>query len=159
MRRSAELFGLAGLLLLLVQTWSALWGPHHLPARVPTHFDAAGTPNAWGSPSGMLLMPAVAIGVYLLMSVVARFPGSFNYPCRVTPQNRAQLEAVTLDMLAWGKAEIGWLFAVLQWAFVHAAENGDGSVFPKILPVFMVGIFGTVIWSLVRIVRAGRVAN
>lgn len=156
MRKSAELFGLAGLLLLVVQTWSALWGLHRLPEQVPTHFDAAGTPNAWGSPNGMILLPVVAIGVYLLITIVTRFPASFNYPIRVTPINRARLEQVTLNMLAWIKAELAWLFAVLQWAFVRAAGTGDGSIFPKVVPAFIVVIFGTIGLGLVSIVRAAR---
>ena len=156
MRRSAELFGLAGLLALILQTWAALWGPDHLPDRVPTHFDAAGTPNAWGSPAGILLLPVVAIFVYVLITVVARFPQSFNYPVRATPLNIERLRSVTLDMLAWIKAEIGWLFAVLQWAFVRAAETGDGSLFPRIMPVFLVVIFGTLGLYVTAIIRAGK---
>ncbi|MDR3741147.1 MAG: DUF1648 domain-containing protein [Terracidiphilus sp.] len=156
MRRLAESFGLAGLVVLVWQTWAALWGPHRLPDRVPTHFDVAGNPNAWGSPSGLLLLPVIALCVYLLISVVARFPQSFNYPVRVTPANVERLRNATLDMLSWVKAEIGWLFAVLQWAFVRSALTGNGALFPKILPVFLVVIFGTVGIHLLAIVRAGR---
>lgn len=156
MRKSAELFGLVGIFALLFETWSALWGPHRLPQRVPTHFDAAGTPNAWGSPTGMLLLPVVALGLYVLLTVVARFPASFNYPVRVTAANRAQLQQATLAMLAWIKVELVWLFAALQWAFARAAETGDGRVFPKILPAFLVVIFSTVGLGMAALLRAGR---
>lgn len=156
MRRSAEIFGLAGLFVLIWQTWAALWGPNHLPGRVPTHFDAAGTPNAWGPPNGMLLLPIVAVFVFVLITVVARFPHSFNYPVRATPQNIERLRSVTLDMLAWVKAEIAWLFAVLQWVFVRAAEAGDGSLFPKVLPAFLVVIFGTLGIYVSALIRASR---
>lgn len=156
MRKSAEVFGLVGLVVLIWQTWAALWGPNRLPDRVPTHFDAAGTPNAWGSPTGMLLLPVIALCVYLLVTVVAQFPQSFNYPVRVTPANIEQLRSTTLNMLAWVKAEIGWLFAVLQWAFVRSALTGNGIIFPKILPVFLVVIFGTMGWHLLTIIRAGQ---
>lgn len=156
MRKTAEILGLIGLAALVLLTGSALWGPHRLPERVPTHFDAAGTPNAWGSPVGMVLLPVVAIGLYVLMTVAARFPAAFNYPVRVTARSRARLEKTTLNMLAWIKAELVWLFAALQWAFVRAAQTGDGSLFPKIVPVFLVVIFGTVGASLVLTVRASR---
>lgn len=156
MRKSLEILGLIGLGLLVWLTWSALWGPQRLPARVPTHFDAAGNPNAWGSPTGMLLLPAIAIGVYLLMTVVAQFPEAFHYSVRTTAANLPRLQAVTLDMLAWIKAEIVCLFAVLQWAFVRSAQTGDGRLFPKILPVFLVLIFGTVAAHMIALMRAAR---
>jgi hypothetical protein len=156
MRKSAEILGLFGLGLLMWQTWSALWGPDRLPERVPTHFDAAGNANAWGSPWGMILLPVIAFGVYLLMSVVARFPQSFNYPVRKTPENLPRLQDVTLNMLAWVKAQIACLFAVLQWTFVQSARSGDGRLFPKIVPVFLVLIFGTVGAHMIALVRAGR---
>jgi len=156
MRKSAEIFGLLGLVVLIWQTWAALWGSNHLPDRVPTYFDAAGTPNAWGAPNGMLLLPVVAIFVYVLITVVARFPQSFNYPVRATPLNIDRLRSVKLDMLTWVKAEIAWLFAVLQWAFVRSAVMGDGSLFPKILPVFLVVIFGTLGAYVSALIRASR---
>lgn len=156
MRKSLEALGIFVLLLLVWITWAALYGPNHLADRVPTHFDAAGNPNAWGSPTGMILLPILAAGLYLLLSVVARFPGAFNYPVRVTPENLQRLQSVTLDMIAWLKTELVCLFAVLQWAFVQAARTGNGSMFPKIVPLFIVAIFATVGWHFIAMFRAAR---
>ena len=156
MRKILELLGLTALALLGWMTWSALYGPHPLPGRVPTHFDASGQPNGWGSPAGMVLLPLIAGMLYLLMSVVMRFPSAFHFPVRSTALNRARLEAVTLDMIAWLKTELACLFAVLQWAFIQAAESGEGRLFPRILPVFIVVIFGTLGWHLIATVRAAR---
>jgi hypothetical protein len=155
-RKTLELIGLIALAALYGLTWSALYGPNRLPDRVPTHFDAAGNPNGWGSPSGLILMPAIATALYLLMTVVARFPESFHYPVRITPQNLARLQAVTLNMVLWLKVELACLFAVLQWAFIQSARTGNGHLFPMILPFFIVAVFGTIGWSLVALMRAAR---
>jgi uncharacterized membrane protein len=114
MRKTLEFIGLLALVALFWLTWSALYSPNRLPDRVPTHFNAAGTPNAWGSPYGMILMPVVATALYLLVSIVSRFPESFHYPVRTTPQNIARLQTVTLNMVLWLKVEIVCLFALLQ---------------------------------------------
>ncbi len=156
MRKLAEVVALAGLVVLVGLTWSALYGPHRLPDRVPTHFDAAGTPNAWGSPAGMILLPAIAIGVYLLMSLVARYPHAFNYPVRATPTNLPRLQAIALRMIAWIKAEVACLFAVLQGVFIQSARSGSGALFAKVLPVFLVVIFGTVALHFIALFRAAR---
>jgi len=159
MRKTLEIFGLAALAVLVWMTWDALQGVNRLPDRVPTHFDASGTPNAWGSPAGMLLLPVLAAALYLVMSIVVRFPDAFHYPVRVTAQNIARLQTVTLNMVAWLKMELTCLFAVLQWTFIQAARSGNGHLFPMILPVFIVVIFGTIGWHLLGIVRAAGTSN
>ena len=156
MRKILEILGLTALAVLGWMTLSALYGPHRLPDRVPTHFDASGHPDGWGSPAGMILLPLIAGTLYLLMSVVMRFPAAFHFPVRSTALNRARLEAVTLDMIAWLKTELACLFAVLQWAFIQAAGSGEGRLFPRILPVFIVVIFATLGWHLIATVRAAR---
>ncbi len=156
MRKTLEILALFVLVLLCSITWAAVYGPNHLPDRVPTHFDAAGNANAWGSPSGMILLPAIAVGLYLLMSLVSRFPGAFNYPVRVTPQNIARLQSVTLDMIAWLKTELLCLFTVLQGAFIHAARTGEGHLFPVIPPFFIAAIFATAGWHFYAMFRAAR---
>lgn len=154
MRKTLELAGLIALGLLAWITYASLYGPNRLPDRVPTHFDAAGNANAWGSPSGMVIMPVIAGGLYLFMTVVARFPSAFNYPVRVTPANLPRLQAIALNMIAWIKLELVCLFAVLQWVFVQSARSGEGHLFPRVLPVFLVVIFGTVALHIVALFRA-----
>lgn len=156
MRKTLDILALIALALLCWMTWAALYGPHRLPDRVPTHFDAAGRANAWGAPSGIILMPAMAIGLYVLMSIVSRFPDAFHYPVRVTPFNIERLQSITLDMIAWLKLELVCLFTVLQWAFIQAAHTGSGRLFPLILPVSIVAIFGVIGWHFIAIFRAGR---
>ncbi|MGA2727187.1 MAG: DUF1648 domain-containing protein [Terracidiphilus sp.] len=156
MRKTLEFIGLLALVTLFWFTWSALYSPNRLPDRVPTHFDAAGNPNAWGSPYGMILLPVVATVLYLLVSVVSRFPESFHYPVRTTPQNIARLQTVTLNMVLWLKVEIVCLFALLQWVWIQAARSGDGHLFPMILPFFIAAVFGTIGWSVVAMFRAAR---
>jgi uncharacterized membrane protein len=152
-RKLLEVLSLAALAALIWMTYAALDGADRLPDRVPTHFDAAGHPNSWGSPSGIIVFPIMAGAFYLLMSLVMRFPDAFHYPVQVTPQNLRLLQAVTLDMIAWLKMELVCLFAVLEWAFVESARSGEGHLFPMILPVFIVVIFGTMGWHVFSLFR------
>jgi uncharacterized membrane protein len=156
MRKTLECIGLLSLIVLFWMAWSALYGANPLPDRVATHFDAAGNANGWGSPQGLLLFPLMAAVLYLLMSLVTRFPAAFHYPVRVTPRTIAALQEVTLDMIAWLKAELACLFALLQWAFIQAARTGDGHLFPMILPFFIAAVFGTIGWHWIAMFRAAR---
>ena len=153
MRKSLEVFGLVGLAALVGVTYAALYGPAPLPDRVPIHFDASGAANGWGSPHPMIFMPLIAGTIYLLTSLASRFPSSFHYPVRATPQILPRLQAITLNMLAWLKVELAWLFAMLQWVFVRSARSGDGHLFPVIIPGILLVFLGTVGWHIFTLFR------
>ena len=147
-------------LLLLLITWGvtvyAMAGPTPLPARIPTHFDAAGQPDGWGTPAMLWMMPAMATGIYLLMSLVARYPLSFNFPMRIHPSARRQLEGLALRMLSWIKAEVMGLFACIQYKIIELARAGRGTLSAFFLPLVMVVIFGTIAWHIAAMRRAAR---
>jgi uncharacterized membrane protein len=156
MRKTLEAISLVLLAGLVWITGRALYGPNPLPASIPTHFDAAGNPNGWGPPSTLLVLPLVAVGLSLLISVVALFPKMFSYPVRVTEQNRARLEALTLKMVAWIKFELVCLLTLIQWFILQFARVGHGTLSPAIVGVFLAAILGTVIVYMLAIVRAAR---
>jgi uncharacterized membrane protein len=153
MRKLLDVVGLAGLAALLWVTYAAVYGSSRLPDRVPTHFDASGKANGWGSPHDMIFMPLIAIAIYLLMSLASRFPSAFHYPVHATPQILPRLQAITLNLLTWLKVELAWLFAILQWVFVRAARSGDGHLFPVVIPGILFVLLATIGWHIFAIFR------
>jgi uncharacterized protein DUF1648 len=117
--------GIAVCALQLVLVWDAL------PARVPIHFGVTGRPDRYGSKSMLLILPAVAVALTLLLTLVARFPQSFNYPVRVTPENAPRLYRQGRLLLAWLNVLVVWLFAAIEQqtleialGHAHAFSNG-----------------------------------
>ena len=153
MRRNLEAIGLVTLTFLAWITYRALYGPTRLPDKIPTHFDLAGNPNAWGSPSTLWLLPVIATAIYGLITLVSFFPSAFNYPVKVTSENRPRLQALSLQMVAWLKVELAFLITWLQWSILAAVRSGHGRVSPWIVPVFLVLVFGTCIGYIVAMVR------
>lgn len=144
MRKFLETVGLVMLAILYWMTWTALNGPDPLPGRIPTHFDIYGNPNAWGSSRTLLLLPAVATGVYLLITVLASLPMRSRYPVRVTAENLPRLQELTRNMVCWIKVEMVCLFTYVQWSILQAARSNDWHMSPLMIPVFLVVVFGTV---------------
>lgn len=159
MRRILEAFGLAAMAWLVYLAVGAFYGPARLPARIPTHFGVNGRPDAWGPATSLLILPGVAIALYLLMTIVARHPSAFNFPVRVTPMNRPRLEALAVDMIAWLKAELAWLFAGLEWFALRAARHPGTGTSGAPMPVALVCIFATIAWYVAAMFRASRPAN
>jgi uncharacterized membrane protein len=156
MRRILEFVGAGALISLFWITWSAVYGSERLPARIPIHFDLSGQPNGWGSPSALLVLPVVAMLLYLGMTLVAQFPQAFNYPVRVTAQNRPRLQALSLRMIAWIKVEMVCLFAGIQWSIVQGVRQGSFRLSPALVPVSIAVIFGTIIAHIAAMFRAAR---
>jgi uncharacterized membrane protein len=157
MRKTLELVGLGMLAVLYWITWAAMNGPAHLPDRVPTHFDISGNPNAWGPPRILLLLPIVATGVYLLITVLAVLPATrINLPVRVTPVNLPFIRQQTLNMIGWIKVEMICLFTYVQWSIIQAARSKEFHMSPLMIPMFLVCVFGTVGAYLVIIVKGAK---
>ncbi|MBO5592151.1 MAG: DUF1648 domain-containing protein, partial [Prevotella sp.] len=61
-----------------------IWMIHQAPDIVPTHFDALGKPNAYGSPVGIaipcIIMTIAGVG----LMVLAYFPRFINMPVKIT---------------------------------------------------------------------------
>lgn len=159
MRRILDFVGLALLVVLVWITYRALYGPDPLPQRIPTHFGANGQPNAWGPPGSLWLLPIVGAALYMIISVVSLFPASFNFPVRSTAANRPRLEALTLQMMAWVKAELCCLFLTIQWSIIQSARHGNAALSPAVMPLFLVALFVTIAMHGVAVFRAAKGLN
>jgi uncharacterized membrane protein len=147
---------LAALAAVWAVTARAIYGAPPLPARIPTHFDAAGNINGWGDVQSLWLLPIVATCVTVLLTVISFFPQTFNYPVSVTPENRPRLEAITLSMLAWLEAELACQFLWIQWVTIRSARSGRSELSPLLIVLAIALIFVTVAAHIVATVRAAR---
>jgi uncharacterized membrane protein len=117
------------------------------PDRIPVHWNISGNADRYGGKfEGLLLLPIVALGLYLLLRFLPRIdPGRANYQQFARPYAiirlatlvlLAALYAVTLlwvegievDMRRWPLALIGVLFVVL------------GNVMGKLRPNWFAGV-------------------
>lgn len=157
MRKTMEAVCLGSLAVLFWISYSALNGPESLPDRIPTHFNIAGQPNAWGSRDFLWFLPCVAAGLYLLLTVLGniRFR-RFNLPVRMTEANLPFIQDQTIIMVAWIKCEILCLMTYLQWSIVQSARNGTFRLSPLLIPIFLVAIFSTVGWRLTTMIRGAK---
>jgi uncharacterized membrane protein len=156
MRKVLETLSLACLAVMVWITYEAFNGP--LPERIPIHFDAAGNPNGWGPPSSLALLPVVAAGLYLLITVISMLPTRIKSAVKLTAESRERIQTLTRQMLAWMKAELTGLFLCLQWFILAGIREGTNDIPALAPPAFIVVIFDTVGWHLVAVFRAMRTA-
>lgn len=89
--------GIISLILAVLYTvcLALLW--ESIPDQVPTHFDASGTADDYGSRNSLLLEPILSFLLILLISIAGHFPSAWNFPVKVTERNREKL----YDIGAW----------------------------------------------------------
>ena len=124
-----------------------------LPDRIPTHFDALGRPDAYGNKMSLLLLPCVSLGLYLLLTVTARFPQSFNYPWAITEENAERQYQMARTMLRGLKLELGLVMLYILWVQIQSAQNNVSGLNIAFLPIVLVMIFGTIgfyLWVAAR---------
>lgn len=114
------------------------WG--ELPERVPHHYDWSGRPDAWEGRWVLVFLCVVAAGMYVLMSVAPHFPHQFRPLGWVTERNEARQYPIAFSMLAWLKAEVVWMFALIVWITVRVALGKAEGLGVLFLP----GVFAVV---------------
>jgi hypothetical protein len=146
---------LAGLgLLLLCGSLATHW--HDLPDRVPVHFGLTGQPDGFGSKTILLVLPAAAIVLYLVLTVVTRYPAYFNFPVPVTDINRQTLRELAVDMIGWLKAEVVWIFGWLTIRTISTARGPSLGLGLAFTPISLGVVAVTIAFYWDRMTRAGR---
>ncbi|KLU60879.1 immunity protein SdpI [Peptococcaceae bacterium CEB3] len=79
--RNDRLFQILSALIVVLMFALSLWAYPKLPARVPSHWNAAGEVNGYSTPFvGAFLLPAITVGVWLLFWLIPRIdPRKANY--------------------------------------------------------------------------------
>lgn len=142
-----EFLGLSFLIILII---IPLIYYNRLSERIPVHFNAAGTPDGFGSRSSLFILPATGLFMYLLLTVLAAFPHIFNFPVTITPENAEVQYRLATRLLRILKTVILILFSFISWMSVRTATGNATGLGKMFLPVFIILTFGVIIIYLVQ---------
>lgn len=127
--------GLAGAATLLLLVLPAVYY-NDLPDQIPTHFNAAGTPDGFGARFTVWFMPLLGVVLYLFMTILNRFPHQFNYLVTITPDNAKHQYTAATRLVRGLKTGILLLFVFITWKVIGGAIEGNsrlGSGFVLVL--------------------------
>lgn len=124
-----------------------------LPARIPTHFDAAGTVDGWGGKSILFLMPTMGVGFYLLLTLLQFFPWVYNMPVEITERNAPRVYRVSVRMMRLVKFELIAMLSFVGWVMARVALKQASGMGMWPLFVFLAALTATVIWGMAAILH------
>jgi len=117
-----------------------------LPDEIPTHYNFAGKPDAYGDKKTIFLVPAIAVIIAIPMLIISRKPHLFNYPVTITPENaQAQYTKATrlINILALMTTLVMFFIEIqtIRTALGKADGLGDSFIYIFFALMFIPTIF------------------
>lgn len=116
---------------------------HELPGQVPSHFDISGQPDGWSQRPTLLILPVVAVVLWIGLTLLTRIPHRFNYVVPISRENAADQYLLARTLLSTLSAEITVLFTYLTWQTIETARGSSGVLGPWFLPTGLMITFST----------------
>ena len=138
-----------------------------LPSTIPTHFNAEGAANGWGSPNTLWFLlgaQALTCAVFLVVPYVGRqFPGAVHFGSRrlsdFPAAQRPRLLAILNQMAAWLSIVINLFFVFMLREIIHAATQRVPHFHPRGIMLFLLGAMPAVLmfylWKFQRAATRG----
>lgn len=133
-----EISAIAGIALLFGY---AVYWYRYLPQIIPTHFGGNGKVDGYGDKSTLYMLPSVGLFVYVLMTMIALVPHTFNFPGKITPQNAMRQYRLATRLIRYLKMAIMYLFFSIEINIVKSAMNAKIGTVIVLLPVMFAAIF------------------
>jgi uncharacterized membrane protein len=140
----------------------------HLPHVIPTHFNAAGVADGWGSPDTLwvlLCAQALTTAVFLIVPYVGqRFPGAIHLgPQRLSdfpPAARTRVLPMVDNMAGYLSILMNLFFVYMLWKVIQAASEPVPEL-PMFWPMVLLlaGTLGIIVYYLARFGRIAKGEN
>jgi uncharacterized membrane protein len=136
-----------------------------LPRIIPTHFNASGVADGWGSPDTLWVLlgaQALTCAVFLMVPYIGqRFPGAVHLGTRrlsdFSPSQRARMLPMLMNMAGYLAIVMNLFFVFMLQKVIQAATQPSPHLevfWPMAL--FLGGTLGIVLYYLGRVHRAAK---
>jgi uncharacterized membrane protein len=151
-----KLVDILGWIILLALWALTITNYSSLPDTIPTHFNAAGEADGFGSKVTILSLPVIATLLFIGLTVLNRYPHSFNYPTAITQDNALRLYTLATRMLRYLKLVLVVVFGGIEFMTIQNATGKAAGLGVWFLPLTLVLIFLPLIYFLIKSVQANK---
>lgn len=121
-----------------------------IPEIIPTHFGFSGTPDGYGNKNTLFVIVVIAIILHFLLAGLSKFPQYYNYPFQITEKNIEPLYKIGRQTMLVIDLEISIFFCFITFQNVQAAMGKIHGINSGGLFLFLIVIFGTIIFEIVK---------
>ena len=124
-----------------------------LPETIPTHYNGAGLVDNYGDKSTIFILPIIGTLIFVLMTILNRFPHIFNYPTIITAENAEKQYILATRLIRYLKFAIVVIFLVIALMTIWTTNNKSEGLGPWFLPLFLGLVFIPVIVFIIKSVK------
>ncbi len=98
-----------------------------LPETIPTHFNFKGEADEFGSRDTIFTLPFVGAVVFVGMTILNRYPHTFNYFVEITEENAQRQYLLATRLIRYLKVAILLIFSLIVFTTLQTATGqADG---------------------------------
>lgn len=124
-----------------------------LPDTIPTHFNAAGEADDWGSKLSVYILPVIGTLLFILLTVINRFPHIFNYSVEITQENALRQYTNATKLIRVLKLVLMVTFNMIAVFTIRSAKGESNGLGLWFLPVTLTLIFVPTIYFIIKMYK------
>ena len=93
-----------------------------MPEQIPLHYDFSGNVTDYGGKTAIIPILAITWFIFILMTVLVKFPKAWNIPVTVTKENFERVYSITRGLMEAVKFEAVLLMIVTIISAVRGVE-------------------------------------
>lgn len=123
---------------LLLTLWViVLISYYTLPERIPIHFNFAGEVDGWSEKQMIFFHPALATSIMIVLTLISRYPHTFNYPVQITPENAERNYRLGVRVIKFVRVATILLFIYAAVSTIWVANKDERTISPITLYIFL----------------------
>ena len=127
-----KIMNIIATLILIATTLILAFNWPQIPDQVPTHFGLNGEADAYGGKVMLIFFDLLAWGLLVGMSILVKYPDKWNYPVKVTEENKTRLYALGRALM-----EITKLFMTILFSMIIISISISTNI-PQVLVIIVV---------------------
>ena len=137
--------------LILLALWTLTINHYSaLPDTIPTHFNAAGEADGFGSKVSIIALPVIASVLFIGLTLLNRYPHSFNYPTAITQDNALRQYTLATRMLRYLKLVLLLVFGGIEFMTIQNATGKAAGLGVWFLPLTLVLVFLPLVYFVIN---------
>ena len=118
-----------------------------------------GQVDHYGSKETIWVMPAVGLFLFIMITILLRFPHIYNYPLKITEQNAGRIYKSGVRFLRVVRLWMVIVLIIVDISFVRLAVGTNRNTDNWLLPVILLLALGLLVFSIVRFVNIRKQDN
>jgi uncharacterized membrane protein len=116
---------------------------------IPTHFNAKGMADGFGSKKLIWVLPTLGIMSFILLFSLNGYAHKFNYPSKITKENALRQYRRATRMIRWLSVFILFSFVYIVWIGIQNGLNNPSQLGHWFTPVLLIGILAICFWPII----------